>query len=91
MPGRRCESLTNLAIVERYRPDTVVFAFALLGAVNIAIAHRAGRLMEAATAEELRERGRLLFYSFAWMVASGLLLIVLGLATPGACLRRRPP
>lgn len=57
--------------------------FALLGTLNLAIAHKGGQFMEADTADELRERGPLLLYSFAWMAASGLLLMLLGLAGPG--------
>jgi uncharacterized membrane protein len=43
----------------------------------------AGLIDDEMAAEEMRERGRLFFYSFVWMVACGLLLIVLGLAGAG--------
>jgi predicted metal-binding membrane protein len=42
--------------------------------------------MEADTADELRERGRLFLYSFVWTAACGLLLIVLCLSEPGGVL-----
>lgn len=60
--------------------------FALLGVLIVAIAYGGGHLMEADTANDLRERGRLFLCSFAWMVASGLLLVVLGLAGSGGVL-----
>ncbi|WP_454832507.1 hypothetical protein [Pseudoxanthomonas wuyuanensis] len=58
----------------------VIFAF--LGILGVAIAYRGGHFMQADTADQLRERGRLFVYSYVWMAACGLLLIVLMLARP---------
>lgn len=65
---------------------SALIILALLGTFNVAIAYKGGHFMEADIADELRERGRLLLLSFAWIAASGLLLIVLGLAGPGGVL-----
>lgn len=54
---------------------------ASIGILTMASARTgAGLVDDEAVAEEMRERGRLFFYSFVWMSACGLLLIVLALA-----------
>ena len=55
---------------------------ASLGLLAVASAHSGADLLDGDAAEELRERGRLFLYSFAWTIACGLLLIVLALAGP---------
>jgi hypothetical protein len=66
---------------------SVLIFFALLGTLATASAHtRADLLDDEVAAEEMRERGRLFLYSFAWMAACGLLLIGLSLAGPGGVL-----
>jgi hypothetical protein len=62
----------------------VIFAF--LGIVSLALAYKGGHFMQADTADQLRERGRLFLYSYVWMAACGLLLIVLSLAGPAGVL-----
>lgn len=64
-----------------------VIVIALLGTLAVAGAHtNAGLIDDEMAAEEMRERGRLHLYSFVWMSACGLLLIVLGLAGPAGIL-----
>jgi hypothetical protein len=60
--------------------------FALLGSVSAAIAHKGAFFMDAEIADELRERGRSLFYSYIAMAAMGLALILLSLGGPGGML-----
>ena len=60
---------------------------AILGTLAAASAHTSLDIIDdEVAAEELRERGRLFFYSFLWMAACGLLLIGLSLAGPGGLL-----
>lgn len=57
---------------------------AVVGSLVTASAHtRVDVIDDEMAADDLRERGRLMICSFAWMVACGLLLIELGLAGPG--------
>ena len=60
--------------------------FALLGSVLAAIAHKGAFFMDAEIADDLRERGRSLFYSYIAMAAMGLALILLSLGGPGGAL-----
>lgn len=62
---------------------SVLIVFAFLGILTVASAHTGADLIDdEVAADEMRERGRLFLYSFVWMAACGLLLIVLGLAGP---------
>jgi hypothetical protein len=62
----------------------VLVVVALLGSFVLASAHtKVDVIDDEMVSDEMRERGRLMLCSFAWMVACGLLLIVLGLAGPG--------
>lgn len=66
--------------------SAVVF-FAFLGILAVWSAHAGTDLIDdELAADNLRERSRLILYSFVWMVACGLLLILLGLAGPGGVL-----
>jgi hypothetical protein len=66
---------------------SVLIIVASLGVLAVASAHTGADLIDDETAaEEMRERGRLILYSLAWMAACGLLLIVLGLSGPGGVL-----
>ena len=66
---------------------SVLIFFAVLGTLAMASAHTGADLIDdEVAAEEMRERGRLFLYSFIWMAALGLLLIVLSLAGPGGVL-----
>jgi len=61
--------------------------FASLGSFFLSNAHSgAGLIDDEEVAEEMRERGRLFAWSYVWMAACGLLLIVLGLGGPGGVL-----
>jgi hypothetical protein len=61
----------------------ILAALAVLGILAVAGARMgAGLIDDQAAAEDMRERWRLFFYSFLWMAACGLLLILLGLAGP---------
>ncbi|MGK6319899.1 hypothetical protein [Sphingomonas sp. DT-204] len=63
------------------RGGRLLLIVAVLGILATTSAHtRADLIDDDVAAEDLRERGRLLLYSFVWMIACGLLLIVLGLA-----------
>jgi hypothetical protein len=65
----------------------VLIVIALLGSFALASVHAGSNLVnDEVAAEELRERGRLILCSLAWMAACGVLLIVLGLAGPGGAL-----
>jgi hypothetical protein len=66
----------------------VIIVFAFLGMFALWNANTGERFMdlEADAAEDLRERGRLILCSLVWMVASGLLLVILSLAGPGGVL-----
>lgn len=65
----------------------VLILVAFFGTLVTAVAHtRADLIDDEAAADDLRERGRLFLYSFAWMATYGLLLIGLGLARPGGLL-----
>ena len=57
-------------------------AFASLGALLVASARTRIGLVDDEAAEDLRDRSRLMFYSFAWTAACGALLIGLSLAGP---------
>ncbi len=60
-----------------------IIVVATLGSLAVGIAHgRADLIDDEAAAEEMLERSRLLLYSFAWMIAWGLMLIVLALGGP---------
>jgi hypothetical protein len=62
---------------------STLIVFASLGVLAVASAQGgAGFIDDAAAADDMRERGRLFLYSFVWMIACGLLLIVLALAGP---------
>ena len=62
---------------------SLLLAVACLGLVVTASARGgAGLIDDEATAEDMRERGRLFVLSFAWMVVCGLLLVLLALAGP---------
>ncbi len=66
---------------------SVLITVASLGILAVASAHTGADLIDdEVAADEMRERGRLLLYSFVWIAAYGLLLIVLGLAGPGGVL-----
>ncbi len=66
---------------------SVLIFFAVLGTLATASAHTGADIIDdEVAAEEMRERGRLLIYSFVWMAACGLLLIGLSLAGPGGVL-----
>ena len=66
---------------------SVIVFFAILGTFVMATVHTSANLVDdEMTADDMRERGRMFIYSFAWMAACGLLLIVLGLAGPGGVL-----
>ena len=66
---------------------SVLIFFAVLGTFVTASAHTGADLIDdEVAAEEMRERGRLFLYSFIWMAALGLLLIVLSFAGPGGAL-----
>ena len=66
---------------------SVIVFFAVLGTFAMATVHTSANLVDdEMTADDMRERGRLFLCSFAWMVACGLLLIVLSLAGPGGVL-----
>ncbi|SOD56098.1 hypothetical protein SAMN06296416_108174 [Pseudoxanthomonas wuyuanensis] len=65
----------------------VLLFFAILGILVTASAHTGADLIDDPMAgNDLRERGRLIIFSFVWMAACGLLLILLGLAGPGGVL-----
>jgi hypothetical protein len=65
----------------------ILVAVALLGMLVLASAHMKVEIIDdEIVAEELRERGRLMLCSFAWIIACGLLLIVMSLAGPGGVL-----
>ena len=53
-----------------------------LGSLAVASAYGGAGLLDSDAAEDLRERGRLFLYSFAWVAMCGLLLILLALAGP---------
>lgn len=58
-----------------------IICIACLGSLATASANtRANIIDDEAALDEMRERGRLLFYSFAWMIGWGALLILLALA-----------
>jgi hypothetical protein len=60
---------------------------AVLGALATASVQAGADLIDdEMAAEEMRDRGRLLVYSFVWMAACGLLLILLALAGPAGLL-----
>lgn len=62
-----------------------IFVVAVFGTIALVNAHTGERFMDmdAEAAEDLRDRGRLIFCSLVWMAASGLLLVGLSLAGPG--------
>jgi len=63
----------------------------LLGVLIMASARAGTDLVDdEMAADEMRERGRLFLYSFAWMAVCGLLLIGLGLAGPDGVLPPGP-
>lgn len=65
----------------------VLVAFAIMGSLAVGSVRAGADLIDdEVAAEELRERGRLIFYSFVWMALCGLLLIGLGFAGPGGLL-----
>lgn len=65
--------------------------FAFMGGLAVASAHSGADLIEdKEAADQMRERGRLMLYSFAWMAPCGLLLIGLSLAGPGGLLSPAP-
>ena len=65
----------------------VLVVVASFGALATASVRLGAKLFDdELAADEMRERGRLLFCSFAWIAAGGLLLIGLGLAGPGGVL-----
>jgi len=53
-----------------------------LGSLALASAHTGADILDRDATEELRERGRLFLYSFAWTGGCGVLLILLALAGP---------
>lgn len=53
-----------------------------LGGLAVASAYGGAGLLDSDAAEDLRERGRLFLYSFAWVAGCGLLLVLLALAGP---------
>jgi hypothetical protein len=66
---------------------STLIVFASLGILALASAHGGASLIDdEVAAEEMRERGRLFLYSFVWMAACGLLLIVLAVAGPEGAL-----
>jgi hypothetical protein len=69
----------------------VLIFFALMGGFAVASAHTGADLIDnEEAAEDMRERGRLMVYSLAWMVTCGLSLIGLSLAAPGSLLSPAP-
>lgn len=65
----------------------VVIAICCLGSLTVASVHTRTELVEdPGAAEDMRERTRLLLYSFAAMIACGLTLIVLALAGPAGAI-----
>ena len=66
---------------------SVLVGIAVLGSLATASAHtRTDVLDDEVAAEDMRERSWLMFCSFAWMGACGLLLIGLSLSGPGGVL-----
>lgn len=66
---------------------SALVVLAIVGTLATASVHtRADLIDDEGTAEEMRERTRLLLLSFVWTAAYGLLLIGLGLAGPGGVL-----
>lgn len=66
-----------------------IICIACLGSLAVATANTRANIIDDETAlEELRERGRLLLYSFAWMIGWGMLMIVLALSGPAGVLSR---
>jgi hypothetical protein len=65
-----------------------IIVVAIFGVIALINAHTGARIMEmdSDAAEDLRERGRLILCSLAWMAASGLLLVGLSLAGPAGLL-----
>ncbi|MEZ0242621.1 MAG: hypothetical protein ACAH11_04555 [Sphingomonas sp.] len=64
-----------------------LIVLASLGTLALGSVHAGTDLVEdEAAAYDLRERGRLIFYSMVWMAACGTLLIVLGMGGPGGLL-----
>lgn len=65
-----------------------IISVACLGTIALVSAHTGERFMDmdADAADDLRDRGRLILCSLAWMAASGLLLVGLSLAGPGGLL-----
>lgn len=62
----------------------LLIAIACLGAFALASAHtRADLIDDEMASYELRERARLMLYSFAWMAAYGALLVLLSVAGAG--------
>lgn len=65
----------------------LLVAVAFFGSLATASVHIGANLVDdEVAADEMRERGRLLMYSFAWMAACGLLLIGLSQSGPGGAL-----
>ena len=65
----------------------VLIVVAFFGSFAMASVHMGAHLVDdELAADDMRERGRLILYSFVWMAACGLLLIGLGLAGPGGVL-----
>lgn len=66
---------------------STLFVLAVFGALATASVHTGALLIDdEMAAEDMRERGRLLIYSFVWMAACGLLLTGLSFAGPGGVL-----
>lgn len=62
---------------------STLIALAIIGSLVMASTHTDLALVDdEVAAEDMRERGRLFFYSFLWIAACGLLLIGLSLAGP---------
>jgi len=86
MPQVRALSISQWAAVGT---GATLIVTAILGSLATASARTNLDLIDdEAAAEEMRDRGRLYFFSFIWIAACGLLLIVLSLSGPGGLLPR---
>lgn len=66
---------------------SILIFIAVFGALATASVQAGADLVDDdMAAEEMRDRGPLLLYSFVWIAACGLLLIIPGLALPGGLL-----
>jgi len=84
LPQVRTFSVSQWAAVAT---GVTLIVTAILGSLATASTHtRLDLIDDEMAAEEMRDRGRLFFYSFVWIAACGLLLIVASLSGPGGLL-----